>query len=413
MDILWQASGNGGAQVIGFLTIPILTRLYTPDDFATLGLFLQIVVLLSVIMTLRYEHFINLPKNDYRADLILKLIIAMCVFWFVIGTSLMYFFRDSVAYAIGKIEISEYLIFAPLAASILSLSVAVQYKVQRHRDFKNSGLSEVCNKVGYLVFGVSGVFFFKGATGLILSPAIGALSKVAWLTFSLLKTNNLKRQKTKIPTLYELKEVAVNYLKLSGSLTFSHIMLVFTGGIPIFFTNKMYGSETLGQFSLVVSTLYLPSSLIGNAIGQVYYQRAAKCRSDNQHFNNLWKSTAKRLLVIGIPFYTTLSIISTWVYPFVFGAQWSSAGEYAAFLSISAFFSFFTSPLDRGSLVVKAWRYIPFWHTARALTTGFIAWLAWIYQWEFDVFLMYLIFQMCIMYLVDYFAQWRFSFCKE
>lgn len=56
-DIVLQATGNSSAQVIGLLGMPVLARIYSPEDFATQNIFLQIVMFLAGLMTWRYEYF--------------------------------------------------------------------------------------------------------------------------------------------------------------------------------------------------------------------------------------------------------------------------------------------------------------------------------------------------------------------
>lgn len=404
-NIVWQASGNGIAQVIGFICMPILTRLYVPQDFGTLGVFSQIVTALSIVMTMRYEYLINLPKEDYDADLLLRLILVMCAFWIVVGTPMAYLVGKNIGATLNSTDIGNWLVMAPLAASLLSLSIAIQNRTQRRGNFKNSGISEVYSKVGYGITGIFGSYITPAPAGLMLSQMTGHFVKIAWLICN----KDVTDERDKKFDILEAKTTALMYSRLSGALVFSHIMLTLTGGIPLFLISKMYGGEILGQFTLVMATLYLPTGLIGNAVGQVYYQAAADRWVGGRNFDDIWKSSAKWLFVFGVIVFVAIATISPWAYPFIFGKQWAAAGEYAVLMSLGAFFSFVTSPLDRASLVVNAWRYIPVWHGARALTTGLIAWLAWTLQWKFETFLAYLTAQMVTMYLIDYYSQWRFS----
>ena len=406
-DILWQASGNSLAQLIGISAIPIFTRLYSPTEFGTFGLFTQIVSFLSIIMTWRYEYFLHMPRDNYNSDLLIKLIIYLGALTFLTITPIIYIFRYNIAYILGDVSLSPWLTLSPLAAILTSVSIAIQYKIQRQEDYKSSGLSEVYNKLSYAITGILGALIFSNAAGLIFAFILGTLSKIIWLKSQTSKITFFAKEN--LIDLYAIKKLAFSYLRLSSSLVVSHIMLTLTTSIPLFLIVKMYGNETLGNFTLVVSTLYLPTSLVGNAIGQVYYQRAAKCRSNGQNFNDLWQSTAKHLLVIGTPLYGAIGFLAPLMYPIIFGKAWIVAGEYASLLSIGAFFSFVTSPLDKASLVVNAWWYLPCWHTTRALTTGLVAWLTWNNQWSSDVFLNLLIIQMTFMYLIDYYAEWRFS----
>src|SRR5688500_11481689 len=68
-DVAWQLSGTSLAQLVGIAGLPVLTRLYTPEDFAVQSLFLQVVTYATALVTWRYEYFVQLPKShdDVRA----------------------------------------------------------------------------------------------------------------------------------------------------------------------------------------------------------------------------------------------------------------------------------------------------------------------------------------------------------
>ena len=56
-------SANVVAQAIGLLVYPILTRLYAPDDFGLLNLFLSIGGVLVILATAEYQYAIVLTKR--------------------------------------------------------------------------------------------------------------------------------------------------------------------------------------------------------------------------------------------------------------------------------------------------------------------------------------------------------------
>ena len=60
-------SANVVAQVIGLIVYPILTRIYSPEDFGLLNLFLSIGNVLVVISLADYYYAIVLPKNERDA----------------------------------------------------------------------------------------------------------------------------------------------------------------------------------------------------------------------------------------------------------------------------------------------------------------------------------------------------------
>ena len=60
-------SANVVAQVIGLVVYPILTRMYAPEDFGLLNLFLSIGNVLVVLAVLDYYYAIVLPKEEKDA----------------------------------------------------------------------------------------------------------------------------------------------------------------------------------------------------------------------------------------------------------------------------------------------------------------------------------------------------------
>ena len=60
-------SGTTGAQILLILSVPFLTRLYTPEDFGILAVYASLLSFIVVIASLRYELAIPLPKNEVEA----------------------------------------------------------------------------------------------------------------------------------------------------------------------------------------------------------------------------------------------------------------------------------------------------------------------------------------------------------
>lgn len=414
-DIIWQASGNGLAQAIGVLGMPLLTRLYTPHDFALQILFLQVVGFATGIMTWRYEYFIQLPKDDTDSEHLFQLVLSLGFIMLIISTPIMWIFRHSFSSWIGDAILAPWLAFAPITAVLSCYALALQHSVQRRKNFRQSGLSELAGKSAYIACGMMGSKFFEGATGLIAATALSAIGKIVWLS----EIGKNWKSSTKHPIIkYEIfpnfsilgiQRLAITYARLSGAMVFSHLMATCTAALPSVFIAHEYSKETLGQFALVISTIYLPAGLIGTAIGQVYYQRAAEHWAKGENFAHIWRSTAKRLIIMGLPLYASAALISPWVYPLIFGKAWTNAGRYASLMAISAFFSFVNSPLDRTSMIVGVWWYLPFLQTIRVVTTGFAALIAGVNNWEFDTFLRIYVGQIILMYLIDYWAGWHFS----
>ena len=61
------ASGSAIAKLIGVLSLPVLTRLYTPSECGIMAVFLAFVQIVTPILTLRYGLVIPLARRDATA----------------------------------------------------------------------------------------------------------------------------------------------------------------------------------------------------------------------------------------------------------------------------------------------------------------------------------------------------------
>ena len=71
--ILTLISGSGLAQVVTLLSLPILTRLYQPEEFGILAVFLAALAVMTVAINGGYDMALMLPEKDEEARKILLL----------------------------------------------------------------------------------------------------------------------------------------------------------------------------------------------------------------------------------------------------------------------------------------------------------------------------------------------------
>lgn len=395
-NIFFLASGNSIAQIIGVLTMPILTRLYSPEIFAIQVIFIQLVAFIAAFITFRFEYFLQLlsdKKESYSFILfilyigfIMTILITIAIFIFNITNGLGYF----------KAGLSSFYYLAPVTAYFVCISIAIQHEAERRGNFKNTSLAAMVSKIFYVSAGII-LSIVSNGIGLILTTLFGAVGKIFTLRkyffsfFSDIKNINID------------KRLVSRYVSRSKGLVISNTILSVSGLLPIMFITKNYGSNSLGQFSLVLATIYLPSGLIGSAVGNVFYQRAAVLfnRLEYLELRELWSDTIKKLLIFAIPIYLIIYLISPWVYPIVFGNSWYKAGSFAQLMAFSAFFSFLAGPLDRLSLVIGIGYYLPLIHIIRLLMVIFVVMVSTNLKLEEYGFVFLFSVGMSLVYLLD------------
>ncbi len=164
--------GSTVAQSIPFLIIPVLTRIYSPEEFGNLAIFLAIVSIFSLIATGRYEIAIVLPDNDKDATdisfLSIFLAIAVSLLFFIF----LFFFGDLFLKLIKAPELSNVILLIPVAGFLLALFQTINYWLYRKKKFKSSSVNKVTQtgstESSNVILGILGVF-----NGMIFGRFIG------------------------------------------------------------------------------------------------------------------------------------------------------------------------------------------------------------------------------------------------
>ena len=208
-NVLTLLTGTTISQALPISVSPILTRLYSPEDFGVFALFLAICAIFSSIATGRYELAIVLPEKDETA-------INIAALGFIISTSLatlllilIVIFNNAIIEFVGNDLIRPWLYFIPIVVFFVGIyNILVLYNTRR-KNYKDISFSTVVKSVilvsAQLIFG----FFFQGAIGLISGQILSNISA----NFKLLK--NILREKSLIASisLEKIYNAGIRYIK--------------------------------------------------------------------------------------------------------------------------------------------------------------------------------------------------------
>ncbi len=276
-------SGSTGAYVIGFLLMPIITRIYSLDNFGIMTLFGTIVLTVSVVACGSYEQAIVLPKEDSDAWVVfvLSLIICVCISFF--SLLILFIFHQPISRLIFKIEIFGWLWLIPLAIFLSGLRLILNYWATRKKEFHSISISKVFESLGNSgIKLISGLAFGNNLGGLIF----GILGR-SFFPDIILGVNIYKRDLhtiMRIPDKHELFWALKKYRNFPYFSSWAALLVNIARSIPVFCLAFLFDNKVVGAFGLADNTLRLPVSLIGQSIRQVYLQRAANLKSEKKNF---------------------------------------------------------------------------------------------------------------------------------
>lgn len=356
-NILTLMTGTSIAQAIPIAISPLLTRIYTPNDFGIYALFISIATIFGSIANARYEMAIMLPHKDEDAlniaalGILISTILSCALLVIVVS------FNSSIATLIGNNDIGFWLYFIPLSVWLFGLFNVLKYFNLRKKNYKDIATANIYKSVATATIQLSLGFLKPGATGLVSGQIIsGAIANTKLLKNILLETDIKK-----IIAIKKMKALAVRYKDFpmfSLWATLSNTLSVNLFNILI---SAYYSVATLGLYALVQRVLGIPASILGSSIGEVFYQQASVEKRETGTAIKSFKSTFKKLLMISIIPFTLLYVTVEDLFELVFGEDWRSAGEIAKIFIPLFFIKFIVSPLSLFNQVNKKNRVAMLW----------------------------------------------------
>lgn len=352
-SVLILMTGTSIAQVIPVVISPILTRVYTPENFGIFALFLSITGILSVIVTGRYGLAIMLPEKDEESVNLLILSILIACGISLIFLMIVFIFNNQITKLLGTREISRWLYFIPFATLLAGTYQALNCWSIRKKQFKSVSFSKVSQSTARAATSLSLGLLKFGSAGLIIGNFIGQLMALLILGWQTWKND---KDKMKFVPKEKIKKVAKKYKNFPKYSTWSALLNTASVQVPILMLTPFFGSEVVGFYSLSHRVLTMPASLLGQAVGQTFFQKASENKDDRKKLQYITFEVYKKLLYVGCFPILVITFFGKEIFSFIFGAQWIVAGNYAQILSIWILLVFISSPLSTLFIVLNKLR---------------------------------------------------------
>lgn len=321
-------SGTVFAQGLSVLALPLLTRLYTPEDFALLAVYTAVLAIVTVVSSLRYNIAIPLPENDSEAMALLgvsllastgiTLLIALPVVLAPVGT----------ASVLGQPELVPYLWMVPLGVFLASAYNALQYWASRKKRFGLVTRTRVTRAVGGIgtqsVVGAVAPSPFGLIFGHMIYSGLGVLGLIL----------NLWRSDRHILRDISFKEIINAGRKNLHFATKSTPAAFFDAGyqwLPILIIASVAGDATIGVIFIVLRIMSAPIQIVGASISQVYLSSASDWLR-----NGVLATFTHKLMLFGIVASFAFSMLLAAFLMFfsskLFGQAYSTVGTLALWM---------------------------------------------------------------------------------
>jgi O-antigen/teichoic acid export membrane protein len=343
-------SGNAIAQSIPFLLEPVVARLFVPQDFAIWTLYISVTNIFSVIATGRYELAIMLPSKERKAINLLALSLIITCFVSLFSFLIVWIFNTRICKILNNDDISGYLFFVPLSVLAIGWYQSLNYWASRNKRFRNVSYSRVAQTSSNGLLNMGFGFMGLRALGLMIAYLLGQIISVIPVGYSFIRRDI---RKLKLVNRREMAEQASVYRDFPRINSVHALSDVAQQSTVVFLISYFFGNLVVGLHSKTMRLLFAPSSLIGSAIAQVFYQRASSEYSTTGDIRKLVLKTIRTLALIAVPGFSIVTLWGDSIFAFLLGENWRIAGEYAQILSPWICMSFIVAPVSQVPLIVN------------------------------------------------------------
>jgi len=337
--------GTTFAQVANTLFSPIITRLYSPEEYGILTVYTAILGLISIAGALKYEWSIPIADSDEKAaNLIALCIIIISLFSIVIAILLIFWGNWFLNIFNGNtLSRFHYLItIGVFLTGVYNIFTQWAFRKKRFKDVSKTKINQsIMRNIIMVGFGIANA----GPIGLLIGKIVGQSAGATTLLRGFLKEYKYLIKKINLrDIIWGIKR----YKKFPLFTGPGQVLNTAGLKLPVFFISSIYGSAFIGFYGLANTVVSLPMNLIGRSVGDVFYSEAASIgRTDPERLKKLSDKLFKKLLLLGLIPLFILLFFGPILFKLVFGSNWIESGVYARIIAFLVYVRFIFTPISR------------------------------------------------------------------
>jgi O-antigen/teichoic acid export membrane protein len=348
------------AQAIPILLHPFLRRMFAPDDFGAMAIFLNLFAVITIASSLRYEATVVLPENNIEAanllglSIIINLIINLLLFFII------FFFEEEIGRLLNIPEkYSHYYYFLPISCFLFGSYQSMNYWLIRMKAFKSSSENKIIRRT--IEVGVqftSGLFKFNG--GLFIGDFFGNLGNFLsalrqvfrnQFTFSMISSK-------------KMRFVFHKYIDYPKYNLLPTLLSNFATTLPFLLVSKFFSMEKAGYLDLTRLVLSIPLIFVSSTISQVLFQHVTERKRKGESIVPDIRHVLLISIFIIIVEMIFIFIVGDFIFQFVFGSQYILSSYYSKILIFSFSLNFLVSSFSSFFLIFNRIRLNSIWQIA-------------------------------------------------
>lgn len=308
--VKWTVSANIIKQVMNLVSIVILARLLTPDDFGVFAILMIFIGFLGMFVEMGSSAAII--HMDKISDKLLSSIFYFNVFSGVLFCILLFVLSGPISVFFENPEIEELLKWLSFTFVIGSFSGVQKALFSKKLEFKTISIIGTVTTFSSLAIGIVAAINGFGVYSLIIRTMADTilLTTLTWYISSW--------KPGLMFSLEELKKVFHFATNLTGYTFINY----FSKNADNFLIGKFLGSSNLGVYNMAYNIMLYPLQNISHVFMKVLFPAFSLIKDDNEKFKRGYLRVIFFVALVSFPLMTGLMATSEIFVSVVFGEKW-------------------------------------------------------------------------------------------
>ncbi len=326
--VIQVASGAALGQGLVILSTPVLTRLYSTEQFGDWTLFTSILGIVAAVGAWRLESALPIPKEDSEAQTVLGLCLHVVVLNAILVALLIWLGGGALAGWLRDPGLAKYLWLLPIALIGEGFTRVLTQWALRVGAFKEVARVRFTKAAAQVFLQV--LLFRIGSFGLLLGDTGGRLSGclrlggVPW-------REGIRPSQWRLSGMLTMLHRFRRFPLLGNATTFVNVL---NRMLPALLMARLFGRADVGLYGLAFRVMALPGLFIAEAMAQVFLSEFARInREEPKALMGIFWATIRRMLWLGLPAVGLIALLGPFAIRLVYGEAYAEAGVLLALMA--------------------------------------------------------------------------------
>jgi O-antigen/teichoic acid export membrane protein len=343
--------GSVISQILTFAALPIIARLYTPDNVGIYSLVSSYATFCIAIAFFHYDQIFLSLKSDGEKKSILK----SCFYILLLSTLILSgLYLLMIQFKVLGFAVAPWGLALILLPIIFFGGISKIFRLSHviHGEFQKIGKTTSISSVYTNATKVGGGFLWPNSFALLFSDLVLFFSQAA------MYFNRERFKEFMASNSVSVRQVTRKFFSKAATGQTSVIIDLTCMMLPLQFLTNLYGASTAGIFAMSFRIMGALNNNIGLAAADLFQHRLIEALHKNDilaartTLNNYLKKSIK----IIVPFTLLVGLIAYFIFRPVFGAAWSSGGLFCLILIPWICAAFIMVPISSTLIILQKQR---------------------------------------------------------